>query len=277
MGIVLDEENNEIFVHERKMLVYDLNGTFKRSFKYRYDYMFNRFHNYDRDHLFAFDFSVEFEDLKKRSAYHVIISKQDGSVISEVQIPFKDKKSTVIQYRTEDRIITHNPDDDVSLSSIFPYQGNWILSLPSADTVYMYLPDNSMLPFIARTPSIQSMDPLIFLFPKVFTEQYYFMRIMKKGTLNDEVMFPTTSLVYDRQERKFYECTVKNDDFTTKKLVYQSQYPCYDDKIVFWQRYEAHDLVEAYNNGELKGRLNEIATVLDEEDNPVIMLVKHKK
>jgi len=36
-------------------------------------------------------------------------------------------------------------------------------------------------------------------------------------------------------------------------------------------------LVEAHKKGLLKGKLKEIAATLDEEDNPVIMLVKHKK
>lgn len=33
----------------------------------------------------------------------------------------------------------------------------------------------------------------------------------------------------------------------------------------------------SYKKGQLKGRLKEIAATLDEESNPVIMLIKHKK
>lgn len=40
---------------------------------------------------------------------------------------------------------------------------------------------------------------------------------------------------------------------------------------------EAYKLVEAYNNGELKGELKNIAAELDEESNPVIMIAKDKK
>lgn len=39
----------------------------------------------------------------------------------------------------------------------------------------------------------------------------------------------------------------------------------------------ADRLVEAYGKGELKGGLKEIAAGLDEESNPVLMLVKHKR
>ena len=40
---------------------------------------------------------------------------------------------------------------------------------------------------------------------------------------------------------------------------------------------ESFQLVEDYKKGILKGKLKEIASKLDEEDNPVIMLIKHKK
>ena len=274
IGIVLDEENNEIFVHERRIWVYDLNGTYKRSFKYRHDYMFVRFYNYDSDHLFAYDATVEDEGFKKRSAYHAVISKQDGSIISEVQVPFKEKIPTSIQYQTEDRVVSSAPDN---INAMIPYQGNWILTQPSADTIYMYLPDDSMFPFIVRTPSIQSMNPVVFLFPQVITDQYYFMRTVKKAAVNDKEQFPTTNLVYDREEQELYECVVYNDDFSTQRMAEMSQQRRIDDGIAFWQKLEPSELIEAYNNNELKGRLEEIAAELDEEDNPVIMLVKHKK
>ena len=49
-------------------------------------------------------------------------------------------------------------------------------------------------------------------------------------------------------------------------------------KIESWQTFEAHRLVESLENGELKdGKLKEIAAKLDEDSNPVIMLVKHRK
>jgi hypothetical protein len=50
-----------------------------------------------------------------------------------------------------------------------------------------------------------------------------------------------------------------------------------NDEIAFQRKIESYQLVEAYEKGELKGRLKEIAAELDVEDNPVIMLVKYKK
>jgi hypothetical protein len=52
--------------------------------------------------------------------------------------------------------------------------------------------------------------------------------------------------------------------------------PVNGEIIATWQSLEADKLVEACEKGQLKGRLKEIAAELDEEDNPVIMLIKHK-
>jgi hypothetical protein len=68
-----------------------------------------------------------------------------------------------------------------------------------------------------------------------------------------------------------------NDDYSSKKTVNMSV-RTRNKEIAFWQKIEAYQLVESYKKGEIKnGKLKEIASKLDEEDNPVIMLVKHKK
>lgn len=48
-------------------------------------------------------------------------------------------------------------------------------------------------------------------------------------------------------------------------------------EIAFVKTLEAPDLVDAYKNGNLKGKLKEIAASLDEESNPVLMIAKYKQ
>jgi hypothetical protein len=50
-----------------------------------------------------------------------------------------------------------------------------------------------------------------------------------------------------------------------------------NSEIAFRFKIEAEDLVKSYRKGELKGKLKEIAAELEEDSNPVIMLVKYKK
>ncbi len=151
----------------------------------------------------------------------------------------------------------------------------------AARTVLLYhsLPDaNTTIPHIVRTPSIPTMDPPeVFLMPTVFTDRYYFMSLLK-AEFNFETGrgFPISGLMYDRLENSLFIPKIYNGDYTSKREVDMTSRPL-DEEFVIRQSLQAHELVEAYGKGRLKGKLKEIATTLDEESNPVIMLIKHKK
>nr|WP_291528154.1 hypothetical protein [Bacteroides sp. UBA939] len=49
-----------------------------------------------------------------------------------------------------------------------------------------------------------------------------------------------------------------------------------NSEIAVFQNLAAAQLVEVYENDGLKGKLKEVAAGLDEESNPVIMLVKYR-
>ena len=84
--------------------------------------------------------------------------------------------------------------------------------------------------------------------------------------------------MYDRQEKTFWGYTVYNGDFSTKKEIYMNWLSPVNHEIESWKALDADKLVESYKKGELKdGKLKEIAAKLKEDDNPVIMLIKHKK
>ena len=262
LGSVLDEDNNEIFVNDiitMKVMVYDLFGNFKRSFQHNEGDRYDNIYNFDSENLIC-----NVVDSKTPEKSFIIISKQDGSIVSKIHIPFKQKKST--EFVNSGNLVSF-----YFYYPILPFQDSWILSESSSDTVFRLLPDYSMVPFIIRTPSIQSMSPEVFLFPKIITDRYCFMDRIKM-----ENNFTKTDLVYDRQERTIYEYTLQNDDYVNKKLVNLSVWETNNDRIAFWQKIEADELIKSYKRNELKGELKKIAEELDEESNPVIMLIKHR-
>ncbi len=99
-AIALDEENQEIFVSDfgiRKILVYDLSGNFKRSFKNADTSYYNDLFNYDRDHLITYkSYPTPKEN---EQACHILISKQDGSITREIRIPFKEMETPIVTDR----------------------------------------------------------------------------------------------------------------------------------------------------------------------------------
>ena len=270
IGVILDEDNSEMFVNDistRKILVYDLFGNFKRSFKHKEgggSLFYTEIFNYDRNNLICYDKYNE-------EIPFVLISKQDGSIIKDIKIPFKEKK--ILQQSSENGTVSPGP-----YRTIIPFKGNWLLLELSSDTIYTFLPDYSFRPFMVRTPPLQSMDPEVFLILRFLSARYYFMETIKNVyDFNTDRGFPKTFMMYDKQEKAMFNYTVYNGDYSTKKEIYMNWLRPVNHEIESWQALEAHQLVESYKKGELKGKLKEIAAKLDEEDNPVIMLVKHKK
>lgn len=271
VNLILDEENGEMFANDgpsSKIQVYDLNGNFKRSIRYRKGAFVSNIYNYDKEHLLCQDTYAPDNTSSMNSFF--LLSKQDGTM-KDIEIPFEKKISTVIVQRVGDQVYGNGPRN----SFIVPFRQNWILTEPSADTVYMHQPDKSLRPFMVRTPSVHTMAPEVFLFPGVLTDRYYFMQTVKKEyDFATEKGLPTTDLVYDTEEQGIYQYTVYNQDFSERTVDMASR--CMDGKVAFYVRLEAHELVEAYEKGLLKGKLKEIASKINEESNPVIMLVKHK-
>lgn len=98
-----------------------------------------------------------------------------------------------------------------------------------------------------------------------------------EANLSKSEGFPKTRLLYDRMENTLFEYTLLNDDFLEKGPVNFTIQETTNNEVAFWQKLEPQELIEAYGKGLLKGKLKEIAAQLEEDSNPVIMLVKYKK
>ena len=276
-NLTLDEYNGEMFVNDhflQKIIVYDLFGNFKRNINHKESVekmFYTNMFNYDNDNL------IIYGRFYKEIAYF-LVSKQDGSITNEIRIPFKEKKLLMKQLTDEQSggISTVAPD---AYTPMINFNGNWILTDYSSDTIFAYKPDYGLRPFIVRTPSIQSMNPEVMLVLRFLSDRYYFMETVKNEyNFSTRSGFPITSFImYDTKEKAFFGYNVYNGDYTTKKEIYMNFFTPLSHDIKFWYPLEAHKLVEDYKKGILKGQLKEIAATLDEDDNPVIMLIKHKK
>ena len=245
--VILDEDNQELFVYDRtKTIVYDLHGTFKRSFRHTKDTSYEQMFNYNGEnlmykvsdmgdiaqmlsvmnHTFS-DGDKEIDKNPNRQSF-AVISKQDGHIIKEIQISFKEKKSPSVVERTgTGGVTTMHPG---IRPSIINYKDSWIIEVFSSDTVFRMLPDFSLKPFIVRTPSIQSMNPEVFLSLENVTGRYYFMKTLKKGKGQ-----PKIQLIYDKQEKTIFEYTMYNADYSKKESVFMQTNIANDGDIVFWQ------------------------------------------
>ena len=278
---VLDEISEEFFVVDemkKTFFVYDLFGNFKRSFAFS-ELSDNMLYptqsyidmvNFDKDHLIYYD------EFNKETSFF-LMSKKDGRIAKEIKLPFKEKislKSITKTGESEWWVAMSNP-----YSSIIPYAGNYILLEVSSDTVYTFSPDYNMRPFIAITPPVQSMDPAVCLVVQLISNRYiFFEAVRNEYDIRTRSGYATTYFMYDRQEKTSFGYTAYNGDYSEQEIYMNRLTPVNHSEIAYIQKIEAYQLVESYKNGQLKdGKLKEIASKLDAEDNPVIMLMKHKK
>lgn len=274
ISVTLDEENKEMFINDhfaKKIKVYDLEGNFKRSFKQKAEgnsQFYGQIFNYDKKNLICYD---EIND----EIPFLLVSKQDGSISQEIKTPFKEKKIFIQLLRHEGGTRAAGPGN---YSRITPFKGNWILLEPSSDTIYTLMPDYSLRPFIARTPPVHTMNPESFLILKLVSDRYYFMESIKNVyDFSKEEGFPKTYFVYDTQEKDFFRYIIYNGDYSYKKELYMVMLTPINSKGELWSTINAYDLCQDYKKGKLKGKLKEVAATLEEDDNRVVMLVKHRK
>ena len=80
--IVLDEDNNEMFIVDypaRKVVVYDLYGDFKRSFRFTDTCHYIQTFNFDSNRLISFKSYLP--AIESEQSCHILISKQETSFV----------------------------------------------------------------------------------------------------------------------------------------------------------------------------------------------------
>lgn len=273
-NVVLFEDKNEMFVNDgptSKIQVYDLDGNYKRTISYKRGALVTVLIDFDTDNFLSQN--IYAPENENSGETFLFLSKKDGSM-TDIKVPYQERKSIALVRVNEDGSMQGAFPENSDF--IDPFQDGWLLTEPSADTIYYYKPDRSLKPFIVRTPSVQTMSPEVFLFPGVLTDDYYFMQsVTKEYDFDKNEGMPSTPLVYDVAEQKIYKYTVHNADYEDREENLSKQNV--NNKIAFYQALPADELIEAQENGKLKGKLSDIASHLDMEDNPVVMIVKPKK
>lgn len=265
-NIILDDKREEIFVNDlfaKRIVVYDLFGNFKRVITRKEEFnstFYTNIYNYDEDNLICYD-------RYNTNISFFVISKNDGTVIKTIKIPFKNKLFLRQTYNNNN--LTPGP-----YHSIMPYKGNWILLELSSDTVYMLSSDFSIHPFLVRIPSVESKESDDYLLFRFLSDHYLFMEtIENKFDFSRNVGFKKKYFMFDCEENIFFRYKVYNKDYVSKKEVYMNMI---NPNVESWLSLESNQLILDYERGIIRGRLKDIAAKLSKDSNPVIMLIKHK-
>ena len=292
-AMTYDPLTKEIYISDtlgKKVIIYDTEGNFRRSFKVPEELYFEWIGDLNSEYILCWGTlrylpndnpnDPDSQTLLSKAGF-MLMSKKDGS-FRKINIPIEHYASPNLFFETPQG----KSYAGFMNKTLTPYHGDWLLTEISTDTLFLFSRNYDLRPFIVRTPSATNMNPPVYLFTGAMTDRYYFLQTVENAYDTETGSgFITRDLYYDKTKGEVYEYVAYNGDFIDERplnLVCKfrtTMLAVNQDNVAFVSTIDAPDLVDAYKEGKLRegSRLEEIASTLDEEDNPVILIAKYKK
>jgi len=272
-GALVDWDKEEVFVFDSgsRIVVYSLDGTFKR--KLSPDGRLENAYIWSDSQLVAYRYENWDKDGKLIPYQPIVfLSKEDGKMDS-------------LSYRKEHSFPTYIGGKEMNIRIHWPsldkLNGDVYVNDLSADTIYRWDASTQALqPVMTRTPSV-TLDDLdgYFMDLKGVAPQYYFLHFRaRQASMDSQFMMvdeKSKNAIYDRKDGKVYHPKFTNKDFPSMEK--NDLNFCKEENACATILLEAFDLIEALEADELSGELKTIAEGLKEDDNPVLMVVKFKE
>jgi len=264
-----DANTGEIFIfdiYQLKVLVYDLQGSFLRSFPaigkeinyigLTYDEMLI----YNHEYLICHTLNKEVENP------YFLISRQTGEKVSDIIIPIKKKLAAT---QTEGGVT-------IALGGWSPMiksKGQFFIKEPSSDTIYCVSPsDNILRPLMVQTPSCQATTEPKLLLLNYQTGPFLFMTYVNKDFGNSPA---TTNLIYDFRDKTIYE-----DDswqaYTVLGLNMNLEPHATRDNV-FINMLIAPRAKRLENEDGVDPKLKDVVSKMSDDDNPLLTIITLKK
>ena len=282
----VDWESKEIYIHDRHqkaMMVYSMDGKFKHSFGIDIQARQNDLLCDNEGHIVLYkEKPGRLEHGKIEPPYRPVVwvSKKDGQI---------DSLSHRQDYYTTMRVKAKLADGnawtlDIPIPALLKLNGKVYVSEVASDTIYR-LDGTNLEPFVTRIPSVKENDGGKYLLMlQGITSNHYYLRLQAKELSGGSTSGMTIKLSDDNSKEIMYDTRMgeafypkfTNRDFQAKISYDGLTFDGCDTHTAYLQ-FEAFDLIEALEAGELSGELKTIAEGLKEDDNPVLMVVKFKE
>ena len=192
----------------------------------------------------------------------------------DINLPARYSSTKALEVTAPDGIVGIQPFLLMLWSN--PSDGeNLIIADMSADTIYQLTPEKRLIPLITRTPSVHDSEPRIVLTPQLKTEKFI---VLYKTTLDFEMAqnkgtYPIEALICDFTTHQINQPDFINSDFTSQSVEFSETILPQNTGLY---AINAIALITANERDRLSGKLKEIASVLKEDDNPVLVYVKFR-
>jgi hypothetical protein len=280
-NFVFDEYAEEVFIFDTwsyRIQVYTISGEYKRTLRYPDELNIREsIYNFDNevilveDALRLTDNGHVFSEIP-----YLFLSKTDGSIVDLVDITLPTRYTNRIAQE-----ITGAGGEKMFLPLAISVPNNryfgqdFVIADISSDTIYKLTQDRRLTPLLARTPSVHASDPRVVLTALLNTDRYILLQMI---TLDFDAAdrgrpIPNVRLFYDFETEETYEVTlVDNDLGRWFPGIFSSAISRNTDA----QLIDVWRLKDAYEEGKLPERLQQFATSLDADDNPIVRIMTFK-
>ena len=284
-SVVFDEKNEEIYVFARdRILIYSLNGEFKRKFTPPDVEMIEKTHIFDDETLLVYYGYRQYIDksLEKKIEYpYKLISKTDGRIITELDIKLPARYSNYISMRVElsDRQMGYT-SDMIPIFHNMQWGKDYVIADRSSDTIYKLQPDRELTPILVRKPSVHSSDPRTIWTSYFATDKFIVLQTtnLDLKALEKGIKSPPVTLLHDFETGEtnrvlFHDEAFYWEDWLPYPVMVGSHVMPKNTTVKLVQ---ASFLKYAYQRNGLRGELKDLASTLDEDDNPVVVIYTFK-
>ena len=286
--VFYNEATDEVYISNRSVnhiQVYSSKGEYKRKLTLPQGVYTQLIAFVDDETLLVCDENKNMQKLRSKATNNLsgeepdfitndsslfLISKTDGKVLDYVNLPNNNKIALLYKPSEEGMFVPF-----ATITYITKCQEGFLLCHPETDTVFLYRKDKPLTPVIHKTPLIHELEPMIFLDNCMDAGRYQFMRT---ETLN---IYTGSKLqhnyyVRDKKTGEVFRQKIILPDYKGKEFFISPQDKYFNEKEYFFEL-DLMELKQANSDNKLSGKLKELVSALnEEEDNNIFMFVNFK-
>ena len=273
-NFAVDFQKEEIYICDYplkyRILTYSFDGGFIRESKLDQKIWPSILYNYDENHLIAYDnYNMESENANKQP--YSLINKENGQV-SPLPLIIENRKSNRVMTSDGDKFMSFSIDIDPMIKT----DDGVVISDFALDTIYKYT-DHKLVPIGVRK-NLGQKDLSSFC---AYSSNYSFFNIVKMDVDEKNIgdaprKMDSELFLLDWKSSSISAVTIKMSDMIRRNEIRWDSYSKDLHESGVAHSFRASVLIKRLKDQRLNGKLKEIASTLNEDDNPVLMLAKFK-
>lgn len=282
-NLAVDFEAEELFIRDfpnKKCHIFSFEGVYKRSFPWMTKGL-SSWSNLNKDYLIGYDdgYSYKTQYFADTHPFY-LMDKKDGKLTPlNLTVPngiSSTFKSVIVKLGPGESYMS---SPSLPIYSLLKNGDEALIADFSLDTLYSFK-EGILTPIAVKTPSARSTTPPTVIAPELYTDSFLFFRVISMYYDESDHFKPydeAPKLFWNRKTNQVENWEIHNSDIDapTARLPLARR-DNFSNRNMGVMIYSAENLINLYKEGKLKGKLKEVASKLDGEDNHVLVIAKYK-